>query len=461
MTDSRTWQGRILLSCAAALCLALMAPATARATEENDPALRTDVGIKDYRFELGLVGGWNYFNDEHSIGRADIDAKELSPQHAPVWGLQFTFNLNKYIALEAEGLAGHTHTRDNQTDMWLFQLGGQMLIHPATGVVKPYLMLGFGAMASIVEDKEILPNDQDGMLRAGLGLKIALGSRVNLRLEGRVLSSLAFVPDSWKIGDETAYGGPDFQGLLGLSFNLGEQRAKLYVADKIVYTPPPTEDPDKDGIPTRADRCPDVAEDADGFQDDDGCPEIDNDNDGIPDIDDKCPLKPEDKNGIDDTDGCPDKDDDQDGILGSKDQCPDQPETKNGYKDDDGCPDELPAEIKKFTGVIEGINFKLKSAALLKNSLPILDRAADVLKTYPEIKMEISGHTDNRGKADFNRDLSQKRAETVRDYLVMKGIKADRLVAIGYGMDKPIADNKKESGRSKNRRTEFRILTPE
>jgi OOP family OmpA-OmpF porin len=449
----------MLLSFSAALWLAFVAPATARAVEENDPALRTDVGVKDYRFELGLVGGWNYFSDEHGIGRADIDDKQLSPQHAPVWGLQFTFNLNKYIALEAEGLAARTHTRDNQTDMWLFQLGGQMLIHPASGAVRPYLMLGFGGMASLVEDKEILPDDQDAMVRAGIGLKIPLGSRVNLRLEGRVLSSLAFVPDSWKIGDETSYGGPDFQGLLGLSFNLGEQRAKLFVADKVVYTPPPTEDPDKDGIPTRADRCPDVAEDPDGFQDEDGCPEVDNDNDGIPDIDDKCPLKPEDKNGIDDEDGCPDKDDDEDGIFGSKDKCPDQPETKNGYKDDDGCPDELPPEVKRFTGVIEGINFKLKSAALLKNSLPILDRASEVLKNYPELKLEISGHTDNRGKADFNRDLSQKRAEAVRDYLVMKGIAADRLVAIGYGLDRPIADNKSESGRSKNRRTEFRIVT--
>ena len=202
-----------------------------------------------------------------------------------------------------------------------------------------------------------------------------------------------------------------------------------------------------------------MAEDPDGFQDDDGCPEVDNDSDGIADVDDKCPLRPEDKNGIDDADGCPDNDDDKDGILGSKDKCPDQPETKNGIKDDDGCPDELPPEVKRFSGVIQGINFKLRSADLLRNSLPLLDRAVEVLKTYPEIKLEISGHTDNRGKADFNRDLSQKRAEAVRNYLISRGIAAERIVAVGYGLDKPIADNKTESGRSKNRRTEFRILS--
>ncbi|HEY0709979.1 MAG TPA: OmpA family protein [Polyangia bacterium] len=435
------------------------APPTMAQTE--DPHIRTDVGIKNYRFELGVLGGWQYFDDEHGIGRADIDDPELSPAQHALFGLNFTFNLNQYIAFEAEGLATRTHTRNDLTNLWLFQLGGHVLVQPWQTRVRPFLSLGYGGMASVVSDEVVLPNDQDGFGRLGLGIKVALGSRVNLRVEGRVQSSLAFASDLVEWGNETGYGGPDFAGLIGLSFNLGEQRAKLYVADKVVYTPPPTEDPDKDGLSTRADRCPDVAEDADGFQDDDGCPEVDNDNDGIADIDDKCPLKPEDKNGIDDSDGCPDTDDDNDGVLGTKDQCPDKPETKNGFKDDDGCPDELPAEVKKFTGVIEGINFKLKSASLLKNSLPVLDRAVEVLKTYPEVRLEISGHTDNRGKADFNRDLSQKRAESVRDYLITKGIAAERLVAIGYGMDRPIADNKTTGGRGRNRRTEFRILTAE
>jgi OOP family OmpA-OmpF porin len=457
MTDSLTRCRRLLISCAVAAGLALAW--TAPAFAEDDPHLRTDVGIRDWRFELGLAGGYHYFSHDHGLGRADIDDKELSPRPAGFGGIQFTFNLNHYIAFEAEGLGLRTRTRDRQTSMWIYQLGGQVLFHPGGGVVRPYLLLGYGAMASIVKDEEVVPNDQDGMGRAALGLKIALGSRVNLRLEGRVVSSMAFASKVYKWGNETHYGGPDFVGLAGLSINLGEQRARLWWTDKVVYTPPPSDDPDHDGIPTRADRCPDVAEDPDGFQDDDGCPEIDNDGDGIPDVDDKCPLRPEDKNGIDDTDGCPDKDDDKDGILGSKDQCPDQPETKNGYKDDDGCPDDLPAEVKRFTGVIEGINFKLRSATLLKNSFPLLDRAVDVLKTYPSLKLEISGHTDNRGKADFNRDLSQKRAEAVRDYLVSRGIPMDRLTAIGYGMDKPISDNRTEAGRSKNRRTEFRILS--
>ncbi len=472
MTDSRfrrRWfsgaaaplGGRLSIGLFAIACVAsgVFAPATASA----DDNLRTDVGLREFRFELGLVGGFHYFDKEHGLGRADISPTELSPKHAPLGGLQFTFNLNRYIAFEAEGLGSFTKTRSSddalKTDMWIYQVGGQMLLHPATGVVRPYLLLGYGAIASIVTDNAILIDDQDGVGRAALGLKIGLGSRVNLRLEGRVQSSMAFAAKWISWGDETSYGGPDYLGFLGLSVNLGEQRAKVWVDQKVVYSAPPTEDPDKDGISTRGDRCPDVAEDPDGFQDDDGCPEVDNDGDGIGDVDDHCPLRPEDKNGIDDNDGCPDKDDDKDGILGSKDACPDQPETKNGYKDVDGCPDEVPQEVKRFTGVIQGINFKLRSANLLKNSLPILDRAVEVLKSYPEIKLEISGHTDNRGKADFNRDLSQKRAEAVRDYFVLKGISPERIVAIGYGMDRPLSDNRTESGRSKNRRTEFRVIT--
>ena len=222
--------------------------------------------------------------------------------------------------------------------------------------------------------------------------------------------------------------------------------------------PAPNPDPDGDGIAGAADKCPNVAEDKDGFEDDDGCPDPDNDKDGIPDAQDKCPNQPETVNGIDDEDGCPEVDTDGDGILGSRDKCPDEPETVNGYKDEDGCPDEVPNAIKKFTGVIEGINFKTAQATILPGSYAILDRAVAVLKEYSDIRLEIAGHTDSVGKADYNRDLSQRRADSVKMYFIANGIDASRLTTIGYGLDRPIADNKTEAGRAKNRRTEFRLL---
>ncbi|HVR02620.1 MAG TPA: OmpA family protein [Polyangia bacterium] len=104
-------------------------------------------------------------------------------------------------------------------------------------------------------------------------------------------------------------------------------------------------DVDHDGVPDEVDRCPIIPEDRDGFEDDDGCPDLDNDKDGIPDAKDKCPDEPEDKDGFQDADGCPDPDNDKDGVPDVRDKCPNAPETKNGYKDDDGCPDKNMHEI--------------------------------------------------------------------------------------------------------------------
>ncbi|MBI5609949.1 MAG: OmpA family protein, partial [Deltaproteobacteria bacterium] len=98
-------------------------------------------------------------------------------------------------------------------------------------------------------------------------------------------------------------------------------------------------DNDKDGIPDTADKCPNDPEDKDSFEDQDGCPDPDNDKDGIPDGADKCPNDAEDKDKFEDQDGCPDPDNDKDGILDTLDKCPNDPEDKDGFEDHDGCPD--------------------------------------------------------------------------------------------------------------------------
>ncbi len=100
-------------------------------------------------------------------------------------------------------------------------------------------------------------------------------------------------------------------------------------------------DRDGDGIPDKRDRCPDAPEDIDGYQDDDGCPDLDNDGDGIPDRLDLAPNLPEDFDGFEDQDGRPDLDNDLDGIPDAQDLCPNQPEDFNGYQDLDGCPDAI------------------------------------------------------------------------------------------------------------------------
>lgn len=213
-------------------------------------------------------------------------------------------------------------------------------------------------------------------------------------------------------------------------------------------------DRDGDGITDDLDQCPDIPEDMDGFQDEDGCPDYDNDNDGIYDLQDKCPMDPEDKDGFADEDGCPDLDNDKDGIPDAKDQCPNNPETVNGYKDDDGCPDERPKEIKE-TLILRGVNFKTASSVLLEESYYVLEQVFNSLEAFPAVKIEVSGHTDNVGGKNYNMALSYDRAKTVANYLIMRGIAPDRITARGYGMDKPIASNNNEEGRALNRRVEI------
>ncbi|HEY0708039.1 MAG TPA: OmpA family protein [Polyangia bacterium] len=419
-----------------------------------------------YRFEFGLYAGAHFFDNEHHLRLFSDDSEYLSPKDRGAFGLRFGFQLNPHVSLEADGWWTPTRSRslnaDKKTDMSVFGYRASLLVDfVGRGPFRPFLMAGAGALSSVVQNENILPNDTDPVFHAGVGAKVFLTPRVGLRVDGIVMAPPAFASDIIEIGDETEFGGPDFQVLGTLFFNFGEVAKPQVIVQKetVMVTPPPPVDPDGDGIAGDTDKCPNVAEDRDGFEDEDGCPEADNDKDGVPDQSDKCPLKPESMNGIDDEDGCPEEDGDNDGFVGTRDQCPDAPETKNGFQDGDGCPDELPAAVKKFTGVIEGIKFKTNSANILKGSFLVLDRAVAVLKEYPDLKMEIQGHTDDRGKDELNRTLSQKRADAVRTYFITKGIPAERLTAVGYGEDKPIADNKTSSGRAQNRRTEFQLIT--
>jgi OOP family OmpA-OmpF porin len=250
-------------------------------------------------------------------------------------------------------------------------------------------------------------------------------------------------------------------------------------------------DKDKDGIFDAVDDCPLDAEDKDGFQDEDGCPENDNDKDGILDRDDKCPMEPEDRDQFEDSDGCPEDDNDKDGLADQVDKCPDEAEDKDGFQDDDGCPDfdndgdkvtDWPEPRDKCPnqpapGTVDGcpqkyqlivvtpdrielkqtIYFDFRKAKIKPVSFPLLDEVAQALKDNPSIKVRVEGHTDSRGRDRTNLKLSQKRAESVRRYLVSRGIGAARLDARGFGETVPIADNRTEQGRSQNRRVEFII----
>ncbi|MFT3692991.1 MAG: OmpA family protein [Kofleriaceae bacterium] len=246
-------------------------------------------------------------------------------------------------------------------------------------------------------------------------------------------------------------------------------------------------DRDGDGIKDNVDKCPDEPEDKDGFEDEDGCPDLDNDKDGIPDATDKCPNEPEDKDGFEDEDGCPDLDNDNDGLSDKVDQCPNDPEDKDGFEDDDGCPDpdndkdgfldkddKCPNEAgsapdgcpKKYNLVVvtekkielkQTVFFDFNKATIKSVSFALLNDVAQAMADNPKIKVEIQGHTDSVGNDNFNLKLSQQRAESVRTYLIKRGIDSGRMVPKGYGENVPIADNRTDAGRSQNRRVEFVI----
>ncbi|MET0286586.1 MAG: OmpA family protein, partial [Polyangiales bacterium] len=185
----------------------------------------------------------------------------------------------------------------------------------------------------------------------------------------------------------------------------------------------------------------------------DGCPNRDLDNDRIMTPVDLCPTLP----GIP-PDGCPPRDTDGDGIYDPNDKCPRDPETKNNFQDFDGCPDEIPAQVAKFTGVIKGILFPSGKAQIRPASFPLLNDAVRVLQEYPELRLRISGHTDNTGKAARNQKLSEDRAAAVKTYMVTHGIEDSRVQTRGAGPDEPIADNRSALGRTQNRRIEFELL---
>ena len=224
----------------------------------------------------------------------------------------------------------------------------------------------------------------------------------------------------------------------------------------------PDIDNDQDGLLDIDDKCPDEPEDMDGFQDDDGCPDPDNDEDGVLDDDDQCPEEAEDQDGFQDEDGCPDPDNDEDGLLDTDDKCPDKPETFNGIDDEDGCPDASSYNYIQVTDtrieLKQKVFFATGKSRILSKSFPLLNEVALALKEH-KFKVEVGGHTDSRGRDAYNMDLSRRRADSVKKYLIEKGGADEKqIVSKGYGESKPIDSNRNAAGRARNRRVEFNII---
>jgi outer membrane protein OmpA-like peptidoglycan-associated protein len=215
-------------------------------------------------------------------------------------------------------------------------------------------------------------------------------------------------------------------------------------------------DSDGDGVWDGLDRCADTPKGA--RVDAGGCP-ADSDHDGVFDGIDQCANTP--AGAAVDPSGCP-LDADGDGVNDGLDKCPDTPA---GTKvDADGCPEvasERETELLDTGRIrLQDVNFETAKAELLPASLPVLDQVGAVLRKWPQLKVQVGGHTDSRGRAAKNRTLSEARANAVRDYLLQRypDLLPDQLTARGYGATRPVVPNTSAANRARNRRVEFVVL---
>ncbi|MGQ0529825.1 MAG: OmpA family protein [Panacagrimonas sp.] len=223
-------------------------------------------------------------------------------------------------------------------------------------------------------------------------------------------------------------------------------------------------DSDGDGVPDYLDQCPGSARGV--AVDAQGCPITDKDGDGIPDHLDKCPDSPP---GLAvGPDGCP-LDSDGDGIPDHLDECPNTPPglkvLPNGCALVGDCRKPRPGEAVDANGcaldqrfVLRGVKFEFDSDKLTKAAELILNDVADTMAAYPDVSVEVQGHTDSLGTDAYNLGLSERRSNSVKRYLAGRGIVSNRMTPVGYGESQPIATNETPEGQEENRRVEFRVL---
>lgn len=314
--------------------------------------------------------------------------------------------------------------------------------------INPFITAGVGAFR--------YKNSYGAFIPAGLGIQVKATDEVFF-----LLNSQYRIP----VTDKAAY---HFYHSIGVASSLTKKPAPI-------MAPPPMPivlDRDNDGVLDADDKCPDTPglaalmgcpdRDGDGIADGDdkcpdvaglgkyqGCPIPDTDGDGINDEMDKCPTD----KGFARYQGCPIPDTDADGVNDEEDKCPSRP----GPASNQGCPVIAKEVVDRINIAAKNIFFATGSTKLLPKSFKSLDEVATLLKADESLLINIDGHTDTTGKREKNLVLSEGRANSVKAYLLSKGITENRMTATGYGPDKAIASNKTAAGRAKNRRVEMNV----
>ncbi len=398
------------------------------------------------RVEFGGFGGIVHF--DHARGL-----------NGNVYGGRFGINFNPHVGFETSiGRSNTSSPRAGVADeaIWLTQ--ANLVWNLSRSWFQPFMAGGMGNQTSLIAGQA--PVDNKFNYDVGGGFKMWMSDHVALRGD---------VHAFWTNADGAQTGGSDDRyrdvvSTVGLTFGAGN-------------TDGGPDDADMDGVPDSIDRCSDTpyGVSIDAF----GCP-VDSDKDGVADYRDQCANTPasvwvnevgcptdEDRDGVSDgldrcmstplgamvdERGCP-TDQDGDGVYDGLDSCNNTP--RGAKVDSRGC--EVVERVEPIARevVLNNVNFASNSADILPASYATLDQVAASLVDNPEIRVEIHGHADAMGESSYNLSLTQRRAESVRAYMIAAGVSPERMRARGFGESQPVASNDSSEGRAMNRRVEF------
>ncbi len=382
------------------VCAGMALPPSSAVADSGD-------SLEDKELSWGwrAFGGVHGFSDESRLG----DGEQSSIANTVIIGLRMYQKLGSWVSLEGELPIGVTTSRDDRATLFVSMPRVHGRLAPFGDVlVSPSFVLGVGTPVVTSTRQSSVPTDIQPAIYAGLGLDLKLEG-LRLGLEGRYVAMRA---------EEGNAPASDWEVLVTFALRSKSKASKL--------PPAPPSDIDRDGIPDTADSCPDRAEDKDGFEDADGCPELDND---------------------------------KDGVIDGLDLCQGEAETPNGFQDDDGCPDTISDDVRLVEGTIAGLRFDSGSGVMEDLGLEELDKLAALLKSNPSIKIKLYGHCDDREaeEAEAREAIAQERADSVREYLIEKGVGFGRMSSFSRSDSEPFADNGTASGRRANRRVEVQL----
>ena len=417
-------------------------------------AINVNAQTPERKWGLGIQGGLEQYNGDFGNGFYNFN----QPFYG-FGGISISRNISEHFDIELNttlGDIGHENSDyKNHSNvsfsrsMFQFNVNAKYNFFKYDNVkLRPFVFAGLGYLRFADDKRSGREINNMQLPDFGFGLTYKVSPIVSV-----VFKETFMISDYDRI--EYVSGGEHndsyLQHSIGLVFNLGKAK-----------------DTDGDGISDRIDNCPEIAglalfkgcpdTDGDGITDaEDNCPKTkglkefngcpDTDGDGVADKEDNCPkIK-----GLKALNGCPDRD--NDGVADKDDICPDVA----GLLKNKGCPEVKKEEKAVLEKALHGVKFQSGKNIITTSSYSILNNVVSLLKKNSNYKLKIEGHTDSQGNDNMNLELSKNRATAVKNYLIKKGIAANRLSSKGFGEAKPIADNNTSKGRAENRRVELTI----